>query len=189
MTDLLSGEDWYRHFLTFERTARRLETRDAYAKANEDAAFRRFMDGQAEDPQYGEELRDWTVDVVSMAAAAGKFFARLRVPCEPPTDYQRFGLRNARYNVAAGEDIRYLSRHQAARLGLPDYDFWLFDHTQLAIMHFTDDNHMLGVQLIMAPAEVRQHSRWLGLALQEAMTYRDYLAADPTRASPPGRGT
>jgi hypothetical protein len=40
MTELLTGEDWYRHFRTFERTARRLETRDTYAKADEDAAFR-----------------------------------------------------------------------------------------------------------------------------------------------------
>jgi len=186
MTELLTGEDWYRHFRTFERTARRLETRDAYAKADEDAAFRRFLDGQAEDPQYGVELEDWTVEVVGVAVAAGKRFARVRVVREPPTDYQRFGLRNARYNVTAGEDIRYLERGRAIQLGLPDYDFWLFDEARLALMHFTDDDRMLGVQIVTAPAVVRQHAGWLDVAMAAATPHPAYVTADPTRALPPG---
>jgi hypothetical protein len=186
MTDLVSGENWYRHFLTFERTAKRLETRNAYAKADEDAAFRRFLDGQADDPQYGVELEDWTVGVVGRAIAAGKSFIRVRVVREPPTGYQRFGLRNARYNVAAGEDIRYLQREHAQQLGLPDYDFWLFDERCLALMHFTDDDRMLGVQLVTAPAVVRQHARWLDTAEAAAVPYRIYVAEDSLRALPPG---
>jgi hypothetical protein len=186
MIELSTGEDWYRLFHTFEHTARRLETRDAYASADEDAAFRRFLNGQAEDPRYGIELEDWTVDVVGAAVAAGKRFARVRVVRDPPTDYQRFGLRNARYNVAAGEDIRYLGRERATQLRLPGYDFWLFDESQLALMHFADDGAMLGVVIVTAPSVVRQHADWLDLAMAAATPYAAFVAADPTRALPPG---
>lgn len=50
---------------------------------------------------------------------------------------------------AAGEDIRYLARHDAT--GLPDYDYWLFDSSGLVRMHFDDDENFLGGELIEDP--------------------------------------
>ena len=183
MSELVSGENWYRHFTTFEHTARRLEVRDAYAKPEENADFRRFLRGE-DDPDYGHKLSDWTDEVIRPAVAVGKRFERVRVVRQPPTDYQRFGLRGARYNIEAGEDFRYLLRQHLAELHLPDYDYWLFDEQLLALYDFTDTDQVLGVHLITAPAVVRQHRAWLDTAWKAATPYQDFAAQHPAWALP-----
>nr|WP_228796223.1 DUF6879 family protein [Nocardia nova] len=50
---------------------------------------------------------------------------RVRIVSVPHTDYTRFSMRVAELNTDAGEDIRYLSRHDAGEV--PPDDFWLFD--------------------------------------------------------------
>ena len=177
--------DWYRFFEQFETSARRLEVRDAYARPDEDEDLARFLRGE-NDPDYGAKLADWTDEVVRPAVAAGKRFERVRVIRNPPTDYQRFGLRGARYNTAAGEDYCYVFREQAAELRLPDYDFWLFDERDLLILHFTDDDQLPGGYLITAPAVVRQHSRWLDTAWEAATFYAAFITQHPGWNEPPG---
>ena len=93
---------------------------------------------------------------------------------------------NLAFNVDAGEDIRYLARDRGNALELPGHDFWLFDDERLALLWFTTDDRLLGAQISTEPAVVRQHTRWLDLAEAHATPYRDYLAADPARAMPPG---
>lgn len=78
----------------------------------------------------------------------------MRLIDEPATDGQRFLLASAPGNVAAGEDIRYLTRTQAEQLRLPDYDFWLFDSRILARFAFDADDTTLGVYVTEDPAEV-----------------------------------
>ena len=186
MTEPTLDPAWGRLFDSFEYSARRLEVRDSYARPDEDAGYRRFLAGAADDPAYGEGLRDWTEDVVGRAVRAGKSFSRVRVVRDPPTDYQRFGLRNARWNVAGGEDIRYLTRLAFAGLHLPNYDFWLFDERQLVVLHFTDADDLLGGYVVTAPAVVRQHGRWLDAAWQAATPYAAFLTARPDWSRPPG---
>ncbi len=105
---------------------------------------------------------------------------------EPLTPYLRFDLYHCRFNVDAGEDIRYLACDRANELDLPGHDFWLFDHERLALLWFTTDDRLLGAQLVTETTVVRQHERWLDLAEAHATAYRDYLAAAPSRAMPPG---
>nr|WP_319119070.1 MULTISPECIES: DUF6879 family protein [unclassified Streptomyces] len=50
--------------------------------------------------------------------------------------------------MAAGEDIRNLWRADAVRLGLPDYDFWLFDSRILARFVIDDCVVTLGLQVL-----------------------------------------
>jgi hypothetical protein len=177
--------DWYRFFDSFISTARRLEVRDAYASPEVDAVLARVLRGE-DDPDYGAKLADWTEEVIRPAVAAGKRFERVRVVRNPPTPYQRFGLRGARYNTAAGEDYRYLFSEQAAALRLPRYDFWLFDECDLVLLYFTDDNQLPGAYVVTAPGIVRQHSKWLNTAWDAAMPYADFIAAHPGSDRPPG---
>ncbi|TQK43838.1 hypothetical protein FBY35_5315 [Streptomyces sp. SLBN-118] len=46
-------------------------------------------------------------------------------------------------NLAAGEDIRYMLRSDAVRLGLPDFDFWLFDSRILVRCNWDDANRRM----------------------------------------------
>lgn len=137
-------------FEDFEHTAFRLETRRGYATDRAGARFRAFLDGR---PPLYEPDAPWSVSVRA-SVAAGKRFERVRLVDDPPTDGQRFLLASGLGNVEAGEDIRNLWRTDAEQLGLPEFDFWLFDSRVLARFHFDADDVTLGVELIRDPGQV-----------------------------------
>jgi hypothetical protein len=139
-----------RLFLDFKHTAWRLETRRGYASDRHSPKWSRFLAGEeiADDPDNA-----WRQNVRAQTAQ-GKRFERVRLVDEPPTQGQEFLLASAPSNVAAGEDIRVLTRTQALDLRLPDYDFWIFDSTILARFAFDDEDTTLGVYVTEDPAEV-----------------------------------
>ena len=184
-SELITGPAFGQLFRTFEHTAQRLEGRGRYNELSEAAALQRFLDGQTEDPEYVASRSGWLEETIKPAVAAGKRFQRVRLVADPPTDYQRFGLRNCRDNVAAGEDMRYLTRPDADRLDLPDHDFWLFDDKRLVLLWFTPNNRLLGGQVVADEDVVDQHRHWLSVALDAATHYEDFLAADPGLVLPP----
>lgn len=119
---LITGEAFDEVFTGFSATADHLEVRDRYSDPIEDEALRRYL---ADEPDDLEWMKPW-LDQVRARTTRGKRFRRVRVVTLPLTDYQRWGLlRISRLNIAAGEDIRYLARGQAA--DLPSLDLWLFD--------------------------------------------------------------
>jgi hypothetical protein len=77
-------------------------------------------------------------------------------------------------NRAAGEDIRYLPRQQADTLDLPGHDFWLFDSTLLAVLHFDGDDQLLGAEVVADPATVVQHCYWRDVAWHHAVPRERY---------------
>jgi hypothetical protein len=111
--------------------------------------------------------------------ALGQRMARVRIVAEPHSDYTRFGIDLARINVAAGEDIRYLPRAKAMGLDLPSHDFWLIDSRRVAILHFGDDDVLLGAEIATGPTVVARHSGWRDMA---------WRAAVPLSAVPGGTG-
>jgi hypothetical protein len=175
MTELLTGDAFRRLFDNFERTARRLETRDRYSSPVDDRTVRQFLAGEALDLGW---VAPW-FDRVRAATAAGKRFERVRVVTEPLSDYKRYEMVVCRHTVAAGEDIRYLPRTQARALGLPDSDFWVFDSATLALLHFTDADVFRGAELVHDPDEVARHERWIDVAQQHAIPYAQYVEQLP----------
>ncbi|MGW3028265.1 DUF6879 family protein [Streptomyces sp. NPDC001221] len=137
-------------FREFRHTAWRLETRRGYASDRRSQKWSRFLAGEdiAHDP--GNAWRE----NVRAQTAQGKRVERVRIVDEPPTQGQRFLLASAPGNVAAGEDIRNLTRAEAERLRLPEHDFWLFDSKILARFAFDEDDTTLGVYVTEDPAEV-----------------------------------
>ncbi|MFF3730047.1 DUF6879 family protein [Streptomyces sp. NPDC002476] len=137
-------------FREFRHTAWRLETRRGYASDRRSPKWARWQAGEdiANDP-----ANAWRENVAEQTAA-GKRFERVRLVDDPSTAGQRFLLASAPSNIAAGEDIRMLTRSQAAPLRLPDCDFWLFDSKILARFAFDDEDTTLGVYVTEDPAEV-----------------------------------
>ncbi|MFE6775364.1 DUF6879 family protein [Streptomyces sp. NPDC057702] len=137
-------------FSEFQHTAWRLETRRGYAVDRASAKWQRWAAGEdvSTDPDNAWRLN------VRKQVAAGKRFERVRIVDEPITEGQRFLAATAPGNIAAGEDIRTLTRTQDQHLRLPDYDFWLFDSRLVARFAFDDENTTLGVYLTEDPAEV-----------------------------------
>lgn len=136
-------------FREFRHTAWRLETRRGYASDRNSPKWQRWQAGE----DIAAESSGW-LDNVAEQSAAGKRFERVRLVDEPATEGQQFLLTSAPGNVRAGEDIRHLTRAEAERLRLPDFDFWLFDSKVLARFAFDEEDTTLGVYVTEDPAEV-----------------------------------
>ncbi|MFE2431298.1 DUF6879 family protein [Streptomyces sp. NPDC059373] len=86
--------------------------------------------------------------------ALGQRFERLRVVDDPPTEGQRFLLAGGLGKLAAGEDVRNLTRARAEELRLPAFDFWLLDSRLMLTFHADDADETLGIEFIDDPAAV-----------------------------------
>lgn len=152
MTALLAGDNFEALFTQFAHTAFRLEVRESYAgMPYEVEPLRQFLDGaDAVDLEWTKGYRT----LVAEHTAAGRRIARVRIVSEPWSDYTRFGVWLAAGTNAAGEDIRYLSRTHPVVAALPTHDYWLFDSRQLYILHFTEDDNLIGAEPVTDAARI-----------------------------------
>jgi hypothetical protein len=164
----LIGPEFGQLFRSFEHTAFRLEARDYYYSPNETRALEQFVAGEPVDMGW---FQNW-LGMIRSATAEGRIFRRVRMVSLPLTDYSRFGLFCSQYTNAAGEDIRYLARDQAE--GLPQHDYWLFDSRKLVRMHFDDQEHFLGGEVVEDPVEIVQHNYWRDAAWHRAVRRDDF---------------
>jgi len=69
-----------------------------------------------------------------------------------------------------------LTADRVRKLRLPDRDFWLFDDTHVALMHFGPDG-VTGVELFDDPGTVRTFREVRDRAWNAAVPYRDWDSA------------
>ncbi|WP_280397576.1 DUF6879 family protein [Nocardia carnea] len=127
---LYGAEELRPVFATAERSAFHLETRDDYASESESESLAAFRADETIDPG-GKWFSGWT-DHVAATVARGVAMRRARIVSEPHTLYTRYLLALSRHNIEAGEDIRYLARHEADPSDPATEDFWLFDERAVA---------------------------------------------------------
>lgn len=147
---LIPFEDVVHHFEEFEHTAWRLETQREYAVDRAGERWKRWQAGE----RFGYDPTVPWHTLVRRAAEAGKRFERVRLVDTPATEGQRYLLASGIGNVEAGEDIRNLTRTEAAHHGLPDFDFWLFDSRTVMRFEFDPQGHTLGVHITQDPQQV-----------------------------------
>jgi hypothetical protein len=172
-------------FTGFEYTAFRLETRESYAGTSYDSSlFALWLKGQL--PELDPDL-PWKRQVRT-ATAEGRQFARVRIVSEPWSDYTRYALWHSLENIAAGEDIRYLSRQRAEAAGLPaapgEHDYWLFDSRLLVVMHYDDATDALRrSEILDDPAVIVRHNYWRDAAWHHALPRDEYVqqVGEPVR--------
>ncbi|MBT2367013.1 hypothetical protein J7E88_17275 [Streptomyces sp. ISL-10] len=152
----------------FEHTAWRLETRREYAADQATEEYQDFVRGVA---PLRDEGGPWFVNAREQTAR-GKRIERVRLVDEPPSTGQRYLLATTPDNLAAGEDIRFLLRADAERLGLPDFDFWLFDSRVLARFNWTDPARRM--ELTTDPAAIVAVCQARDAAWHHALTYEDF---------------
>jgi hypothetical protein len=118
----------------------RLEVRDTYGVPSEDEPFQRFLNNEPFD--YREWFQDW-YDIVQELRARGVSVSRVRVVTVPHSDYQRWSLAEvAPLNIEAGEEIRYLNRHEAGSVSADDY--WIIDNKRVAFTLADQDGRAVG---------------------------------------------
>jgi hypothetical protein len=137
-------------FKEFRHTAWRLETRRGYASDRNSPKWARWTAGE---DITAEPENAWRENVRTQTEQ-GKRFERVRLVDEPATQGQEFLLATGLGNVAAGEDIRNLTRTRAEELRLPEFDFWLFDSKTLVRFAFDEEDVTLGVYVTEEPADV-----------------------------------
>ncbi|MFC7330306.1 DUF6879 family protein [Marinactinospora rubrisoli] len=166
------------YFRDFQYTAWRLESRRGYASDRASEKYQRFLAGQ---PLPDDRHRPWRVNVREQVRQ-GKWFARVRILDSPPTEGQRYLLTSAASNIASGEDIRNLWRADAEKLGLPAVDFWLFDSRRALVLHFDQDDELLGSELVEDPARIVEFCQIRDAAWHHAIRRDDVLRQLPSTA-------
>jgi hypothetical protein len=159
----------------FEHTAFRLEVRSRYNPSYEGESLRKFLAGEPYDLSW---MQEW-LRMVREAAAAGRRFSRVRVVDPPMSDWARYSHALSAHNVAAGEDIRYLPRSDAA--GLPDHDYWLLDSSMLVVMRFDEADRFTGGELVQDPARIVAANYWRDAAWHKAVRRDDFASEPPVR--------
>jgi hypothetical protein len=165
MRHLITEDEFLEQVRSFGRTAFHFEAQPAYAIGIEQADLERFLVGDPVQPTDSDLLRPW-LERVAHLRAEGKRIGRVRVLEEPPTDYQRWLLWATPCNVAVGEDILYIPRSKAERIGLPlDHDWWLLDGERVLITWFTADGEIREKVFTDEPGDVVRHRAWRDLAV------------------------
>jgi hypothetical protein len=182
----LTNEEFDKLFTTFEHTAFRLETRDSYVGVSyEVEPFERWLVGER--VEWGPD-DPWT-RLVQAAKAAGKRFERVRAISEPWSDYSRYALWECLDNLAAGEDIRYMSRERTMAIGLPvtlpGYDYWLFDSRLLVRLHYNEANDHVHSEVVDDSAAIVQHNYWRDAAWHYALQRDEYVRQVGEPVEPP----
>ncbi|MFK4084481.1 DUF6879 family protein [Kribbella sp. NPDC020789] len=175
MTDptfVKAGAEFVEFARGYQHTAYRLEVRDNYADPGEAEHVQKFIAGEPDDESW---MEDW-MGLVLRRTLEGRHIGRVRVVTEPWSDYVRYGLHSARLNVAAGEDIRYMSRTKATALGLPQYDYWLLDSRKMCILRHDENDVLLGADVIHDPAVILEHVFFRDVARRFALPRAEYLS-------------
>jgi hypothetical protein len=171
---LLTVEEFDRLSTTFEDRFWRWEAQSAYHEPEEAEPLARWQAGEADDLGW---MAGW-FDLLGEATRAGKRFERVRKLVDPPTDYLRWEMTIHPANIAAGEDIRLISEHEADALELPAYDFVLVDDRLVAKMCF-GERGFVGAEVFTDAPTVDSHRTWRDLAWHHAASFTEYASRSP----------
>jgi hypothetical protein len=173
----ITGHEFGDLLRAFERTAFRLETRRQYNEPYEQADLKLFLAGAPRQPDEIDWFRPW-LDQIRQQTRQGKQISRVRVHDKPPTGYQRWERWLGAWNIAAGEDIRYMARTRAAKIGLPlDHDWWLLDGSQVIVMCFDSAGDLASRELLTDPLIAGEYGMWQDLAVRNAEPLERITAA------------
>lgn len=133
-------------------------------------------------PELWPHYAHWCTKVTE-AVAAGRRMERVRIFAEPPTTYQQWELWVGRWNVEAGEVIRYMTETKAAEVGVvpgvgPD-DFWLLDNERLIVMPWGPNGEQGEFVITTDPERVATVRHWWGLAVTNSSEH-DYTVPPAT---------
>jgi hypothetical protein len=126
-------------FKTFKKSAFRLEGLPQYSVPEEDEPYTHFLSSGEFNRNFNSS---WT-EVISSAKKRGASMKRLRLISQPLTNYETFEVQAYQENIKAGEEIRVMDRDDWPWTG----DFWFFDNTWIARMHYDVDGAFVGVDV------------------------------------------
>jgi hypothetical protein len=170
---LLDAPQFQALFDTARQSVFRLEGRQTYAVAADDAALLAFRTG-APRPERSVRTSPWLKRIAASTAVDGVSWSRVRVIEYPLTEYTRFELVTYIESQAAGEQI--LLTGQPA----PCDDFWLIDagtdHAVGVWMRYDDTGALLGRERVDDPAVIAEMESVAAAAASGATPLNVWLA-------------
>ncbi|RDI48468.1 DUF6879 family protein [Nocardia mexicana] len=160
---------WVSLFGECRQEAFHLEVRDSYAVPHESERLRRFLNGE---PPPRDPGTPWQA-LVRETTGRGVSMSRVRVVTVPHSDYQRWLLSVTHHNVEAGEDIRYIPRHQAGET--PQDDWWLMDENRVVYNLVDSHGKPAGLAITTDPGLVEYCSFVKYRLWQTAIPYGEYF--------------
>lgn len=145
--ELRQGEGFNDLLRTCTREAFHLEVQDSYETPDDADLLRRFLDGEPDDYAW---MNEWA-GFVRELTASGIAVRRARVVTVPHSDWTRWGLDVSTVNVAAGEEVRYLPRHQLDAGEVTADDWWLLDGERVAFTIEHPDGRWAGAAVTTDP--------------------------------------
>lgn len=156
-----------------QSSAVHLEMRDQYAVTVEADDYARWQATGQRDTDPGSPYWAPWVDLVSSARARGVEVRRARIVSEPVSEYIRYEHAATDVNVHAGEQVRWLPRHQVSD-ALPANDFWLFDRRLVRWGYFAGDGTLVGHGLSDDPDDVRLCAAAFEAVWLDAIPHHEY---------------
>ena len=150
------------------RSAVHLETRDAYTPDDP-----HFLDWLAGKPVPAPAGPAW-YELVRAHTARGVKFRRARIVSEPIADYIRFEYESTAFNIAAGEQVRWLPRRQGTDLLVPLNDYWVFDDRLVRFGYFAGNGDFLEDGLADDPGIVRSCAEAFESVWDRALPHDEY---------------
>ncbi|MFJ9554689.1 DUF6879 family protein [Nocardiopsis sp. NPDC101807] len=166
---LLDGVQWRNFFDGFATEAWRLEVQPTYTMPGEVDSLSRFLRGEPKpeghNSRWHERVKGYLSD--------GKYVGRVRIVRRPLTDYQSYQFAwGIPGNIAAGEDIRILDLTEQD-LGLPDYDFWMFDRERIVRLNYRPDGTQISREV--AGEDPASYLEWQRVALEASVSFPAYV--------------
>ncbi|MFD7365878.1 DUF6879 family protein [Nocardiopsis alba] len=166
---LLDGDAWREFFERFSSEAWRLEVQPTYTMPKEAENFTRFLRGDLKPEMHNFRWHDR----IKGYRAEGKYVGRVRVVRRPLTDYQRYQFAwGIPGNIAAGEDIRVLDLTEKD-LGLPDFDFWMFDEARVVRLNYRPDGTQVNREVVDGDLDV--YREWKRIAIEASVPFSTYV--------------
>jgi hypothetical protein len=155
----------------FEHESFRYEQLDLYDSPATRERLARFLAGEGIDPR----PREHWLTMLRNASATGRAVRRVHA-IGPVNDYLRMETAAYKQNAAAGEDIRLMDRARAITLGLPGFDFYLFDGHAAAVMKYTARGVLRDVEIVTDPAFTARCRIWRDIATSNSVPLSEYQA-------------
>ncbi|MFD4443680.1 DUF6879 family protein [Nocardia sp. NPDC058519] len=167
---LAQNDDFLNLFRDAKREAFHLEVSDTYDTPDESEPFRKYLTSEPDDYEW---FQPW-LSHVREVTGNGLSVKRARVVTTPHTDYTRFAKHVARFNVEAGEDVRYVPRHLINADELTRDDWWLFDDERVAFTVFKPSGEWSGAAVTTDPVIVDYVRRVKTLVWSKATPLGEY---------------
>ncbi|WP_018654032.1 DUF6879 family protein [Actinomadura flavalba] len=151
----VSTEKFEELFSSFQRSAFRLETLDAYSIPGEQATLQAFLAGEPQPESHRNA--PWAASVREITRAGKRMF-RVHIVQRPLSDYLRYELSwGYRRNQQAGEEFFILDVTNRPNPLAGVSDFWLFDDETAIVMEYTEAGEFLGAEIAENVGLYRTH--------------------------------